>query len=179
MSARETDVLLLLIAHCDHVQSNNLWLMAGTAKYRSISTRETYDTLSENSVPALLPYHSLTGCYRTSYFFGKSKQATWCKFQQHWNLLPTLGECELTDLKLHDAEKFVCRMYNFDQVDTTDEVRIALFFKVNKLEHMPPTSNALRFHLMRSLYQALVWKQAIYTDPALPQPQEMRWQLDG
>ena len=87
--------------------------------------------------------------------------------------MATLGEGELTDLKLPDAEKFVCRMYNFDQVDTTEEVRTALFFKSNKPEHMPPASNVLRFHLIRLHYQALVWKQAICTDPAIPQPQEM------
>ena len=70
-------------------------------------------------------------------------------------------------------------MYTFDQVDTTDEVRTALFFKASKPEHMPLTSNALRFHLMRSHYQALVWKQAICTDLAIPQPHGMGWQLDG
>ena len=102
------------------------------------------------------PYHSLTECDTASYFFGKSNQATWCKFQQHYNLLATLREGELTELKLHDAEKFVCRMYNFDQVDTTDDVRIALFFKASKPEHMPPASNALCFHLMRLHYHALV-----------------------
>ena len=31
---------------------------------------------------------------------------------------------------------------------------------------------------MRSQYQALVWKQAICTDSAIPQPQELGWQLD-
>ena len=137
VSARDTDVLLMLVAHCDHVQSSSLWLMAGAAKIRKyFNIREISYTLSENTVPALLPYHSLTGCDTISYFFA-AKQATWCKFQQHYNLLATLGEGELTDLKLHD---------------TTDEVRTALFFEASKPEHMPPTSNALRFHLMRSHY---------------------------
>ena len=100
--------------------------------------QEIYDTLSENTVPALLPYHSLTGCDTTSYFFGKSKQATWCKIQQHYKLLATLGEGELTDLKLHDADNFVCQMYNFDQGNTTDEVRsTALFFKASKPDPIP------------------------------------------
>ena len=83
------------------------------------------------------PYHSQTGCDTTSYCFGKSKQATWFKFHQHYNLLASLEVGEFTDLKHHDAEKCVCRMYNFDQVDTTDEVRTALFFKASKPEHMP------------------------------------------
>ena len=82
-------------------------------------------------------------------------------------------------LNLHGTERFVCRMYNCDQVDTADKVCTTLFFKASKPEHMPPTSNALRFHLIRSQYQALVWKQTICTDPALRQPQEMGWQLDG
>ena len=60
VSARDTDVLLQLVSHCDHVQSNNLWRMAGTAKIRKYSNiRKIYDTLSENTVPALLPYHNL------------------------------------------------------------------------------------------------------------------------
>ena len=70
-------------------------------------------------------------------------------------------------------------MYNFDQVDTTDAVRTVLFFKARKAEHMPLTSNALCFNLMRSHYQALVWKQAICTDRAIPRSQKMGWQLNG
>ena len=48
VSARATDVLLLLVTHHDPVQSNNLWLMAGTAKIRKyFNIREIYDTLSK------------------------------------------------------------------------------------------------------------------------------------
>ena len=71
VSARDTNVLLQLVAHCAHVQSNNLWLMAGTAKIRKyFNIREIYDTLSKNTVAALLPYHSLIGYDTASYFLG-------------------------------------------------------------------------------------------------------------
>ena len=39
----------------------------------------------------------------------------------------------------------------------------------------PPTRDALSFHIMRSHYQATVWRQAHVNYPDIPPPQDMGW----
>ena len=47
-------------------------------------------------------------------------------------------------------------------------------------ETLPPTSDAAKFHIMRSHYQASVWNQAHSPYPDLPPVTEMGWMhLDG
>ena len=41
--------------------------------------------------------------------------------------------------------------------------------------HLPPTSDAAKFHIMRSHYQASVWNQAHLQHPDLPPVTEMGW----
>ncbi|PIK40694.1 hypothetical protein BSL78_22449 [Apostichopus japonicus] len=57
VSAQDTDVLLLLVAHFHRVQCNHLWMMAGTKKKRKYipvdAVRQKLPTGSEN---ALLPF---------------------------------------------------------------------------------------------------------------------------
>ena len=74
VSAGETDVFLLLILHSHHIRCKDFWMMSGTAEKRKcINIRTFHDQLHHESVPALLPYHTLTGCDSTSYFFGRPK----------------------------------------------------------------------------------------------------------
>ena len=129
-SARDTDVLLLLIMHSHHIHCKDSWMMSRTAKKRKyINIRTLHDELHHEFVPALLPYHALTGCDSTSYFFGRLKQSSWKCFQQNYSMLAGLEKGELTDERLISAEKSVCRMYNFEQVDSPDKVRCLMFFK--------------------------------------------------
>ena len=47
-------------------------------------------------------------------------------------------------------------------------------------ETLPPTSDAAKFHIMRSYYQASVWNKAHSLYPDLPPVTEMGWMhLDG
>ena len=41
-------------------------------------------------------------------------------------------------------------------------------FSCSKPESMPPTPDTLRFHLMRALYQFIVWRSAAITEPDIP-----------
>ena len=52
-----------------------------------------------------------------------------------------------------------------------DELRAYLFVtRKGDLRSLPPTEDAFRLHVLRSLYQIAVWKQASETDPQLPNP---------
>ena len=64
------------------------------------------------------------------------------------------------------------------KTDSVDAARHILFSRTGKPEAMPPTSNALHFHLLRVHYQAMVWRNAHYATPELPSPLDMGWK-DG
>ena len=55
------------------------------------------------------------------------------------------------------SETFVCRIYNLHRTDSIDAARHLLFSKTGNPEY-GPTSDALRFHLTRVHYQAMIWR---------------------
>ena len=61
-SARDRDVLLLLVAHVSHVPSPNLYMMSGTATKRNyFNIRAFYENLPAGSVSALTAFSCLNG----------------------------------------------------------------------------------------------------------------------
>ena len=66
------------------------------------------------------------------------------------------------------------------EVDSCNKARAKLFRIGRTQETLPPTSDAAKFHIMRSHYQASVWNQAYSPYPDLPPVNEMGWMhLDG
>ena len=107
VSAQDTDVLLLLITHFTHVNCNHLWMMTGTAKKRKyVPIDAVYHKLPSGSISALLPFHALSRCDRTSYIYGHIKQSAWKVhvFIVHHKLLGDLGEGNLTHSNPRSAE---------------------------------------------------------------------------
>jgi len=63
VSARDTDVLVLLIAHFDKMQCTQLWMKAGTSKKpKYIPIHNIHQGLPSSQVEALLSFHAITGC---------------------------------------------------------------------------------------------------------------------
>ena len=57
LSARDTDVLMLLVTHVPHIPCPNLYMMSGTAtKRKYFNIRAIYENLPTGSVSALLPF---------------------------------------------------------------------------------------------------------------------------
>jgi hypothetical protein len=175
VSARDTDVLLLLIAHAPHIPCTNLWMKSGTAaKRKYYNIKAIYENLPAGSTKALLPFHALTGCDTTSFIYNHSKKSAWKIFLEHHQLLSSIGEGELTEQKKKAVEKFICTMYKLD-LASVDEARVVLFSKAGKPDALTPTSDALSLHTSRAHYQTLVWKQAHCSEPLLPDPVTMGW----
>ena len=108
-SARDTDVLLLLVAHAAKIRSAKIWMMAGTAAHREFfNVRAISENLAVGSLSSLLPFHALTGCGTTSFLCDHGKTSAWKMFLEKHNLLTSVGEGNLTTTKIKDAEKFVC-----------------------------------------------------------------------
>ena len=55
-----------------------------------------------------------------------------------------------------------------NQTDSIDEARHIMFYKSGEPEALPPTSDALRFHLIWAQYQIMIWKNAHCATPELP-----------
>ncbi len=181
VQSRDTDVLVLLLGHYHRMPCTNLWLKAGTAKKRQyvpvhdIVEQMSYSVQIRETIPA---FHALTGSDTTSYIAGCSKKSAWKTFQTHHQLLENLGKGELTEETLKNAELFVCKLYNLKQVSTTDEARAVLFNKSRSPESLPPTSDALHFHIRRAHYQTVVWRQAHLSHPNLPNPEGLGWRVE-
>ncbi|MES9880098.1 MAG: hypothetical protein ABW185_04375 [Sedimenticola sp.] len=179
--ARDTDVLVLLVAHFHKMKCQKMWMKAGTAKRRKyIPVHEIRQQLTEPVVDALIPFHAMTGCDTVSYFAGHSKAMAWKVLNTDSDLLKDLGKGELTDQKMKDAEKFVCKLYGTPEANSCDTVRVKLFCKCKSPEALPPTTDALQFHTQRAHYQSMVWIQATTPQPDLPSPTTMGWKIqDG
>lgn len=179
VSSRDTDVLVLLVSHFPRVQCEHLWMMSGTTKKRRyIPIDAVFNNLPRDSATALLPFHALTGCDTTSYIANHTKRSSWKVFKEHHQLLLNLGIGELTEETIRSSETFFCRIYCVHKTDSVDAARHILFSKTGKTEAMPPTSDALRLHLMRVHYQTMVWRKAHCAIPELPAPVDMGWKRD-
>ena len=155
-------------------------MKSGTAKKRKyIPVKDVHSKLPPESDRALLAFHALTGCDTTSYFTGHSKTTAYWIFKEHHNLINSIGDGTLTDDKVKRAERFICKLYKVpDSVEDADEARFVLFSKANSPEVLPPTSDALKFHILRAHYQALIWKMAYIPNPTIPAPDQYGWKRE-
>ena len=180
--ARDSDILILMLAHFHRMSCKKLWLKAGTSEKRKFIPIHSLIgnlPLGASVLENLPAFHSLTGSDETSYISGHTKKSAWKIFEVNSDLLLDLGKGELTGDIVRDAETFICRVYDVQNVNSVDKARSLLFARSHSPESLPPTSDALLFHIKRSHYQASVWRQAHVNFPNLPSPETMGWKLDG
>ena len=154
VSARDTDVLVLLVSHYARVRPTKVFLWAGTSKKsKFIPIEEVQKNLTPSCGDSLLPFHAITGCDNTSYIFGHSKRSAWDVFAEHTDLLSLVRKNgELMPATMSSAGKFVCLLYKTPE-ETLDLAREQMFGKVSQPEKLPPTSGAFHQHLLRCHYQ--------------------------
>ena len=61
---------------------------------------------------------------------------------------------------IKNCEKFLCRLYKDLSSESLDNIRVRPPLISSKPEEKPPTSYAVSFHIMHSIYQASIWKYA-------------------
>ena len=115
VSARDTDILVLLVTYFHMMTCRQLWMKAGTAKERKyIPVHAIVEKPQmEPQVLQLLPaFHALTGSDSTSYIAGHTKKTCWDVFVQHSSLLKGIGDSIiLSDNTIKNAEIFFCKVY--------------------------------------------------------------------
>ena len=137
VQCRDTNVIALLLGHYHRMTCIQLWLKTGTAKKRQyIPIHDIVDHMPCNAIPihdivdhmpynadtreSIPAFHSLTGSDTTSYIEGYSKRSAWKTFQTYHHLLENLGKGELTAETSQNAEQFICKLYNINNVSTTN-----------------------------------------------------------
>ena len=178
ISSSDTDVLLLLIAFQPSM-SKEVWMKAGTSKcrcYIPVHKPECPDEIRDS----LFGFHAITGCYTTSQFAGISNKSAWKIFCEVPNLLSQFGDGHtMTSQIFEKAEEFVCKLYSPNgNIKEIHQLRCSHFRRCRKNpENIPPTQDALRQHLLRAHYQALMWKKANIANPDIPSLLTCGWHL--
>ncbi len=106
VSARDTDVIILLLAHLAKLRSS-VWIWAGTSKKpKYILLCEVIDSLPSEAWSTLLPFHTITGCNTISFISSHSKKTAWKISLDHFQLLSSIGEDVVSDAAISSAELF-------------------------------------------------------------------------
>ena len=177
----DTDVLILLIHHSS---AKYIWMKTGTAAEPKYLPVHEIQGRIEVLRPGILALHAMTGCDAVSQFYNIGKKTALKTAQNYPSLLQKFeekntteeGYPKLSEEKMQAAEEFVCLMYAPKlNVTSVDQLRVKLFPKVSEPDKLPPTSDALKWHLLRTLYQVLIWQAADTAYPMLPSPEEYGW----
>ena len=180
VSLRDTDVLLLRLAHYDRMGCTRLCVKVGKSNApKHLPVHEIRMLLYIDLVDTILAFHAITGCDNVSQFSGNGKKTAWAVFKQHHTDLIGLGKGSLTEHIATPTEKGICKIYDVPEVDTCNKARVKLFCIGRAQNTLPPTSDAAKCHIMRSYYQASVWNQA-HSPYDLHPVTKMGWMhLDG
>ncbi|KAG1652798.1 hypothetical protein GQR58_026049 [Nymphon striatum] len=176
LQCRDTDVLVLAVAHRDSLPSET-WFSMGLKAKRSFIPIHSI-SLPDEQIQTLIAFHSLTGCDSVSQSADIGKKTAWKVFMKEGACLRKLGSAKIDDRIIKDVERFVCKLYLKDTPMTSiNEVRKEIFLK-RSLDALPPTKDALEFHIHRANYQSLVWHQCLEAVQQLPNPTSCGWMID-
>ena len=75
-------------------------------------------------------------------------------------LLDEVNTMNPSEEDIKNCEKFLCRLYKDPSSESLDSLRVRTLLISTKPEENPPTSNAGRFHILRSIFQASRWEYA-------------------
>ena len=134
---------------------------------------------------ALLGIHAFTGCDTVSAFSGKGKAKPFklmAKKKEYVKLFSRLGETPDVTEDIHEnIQKFVCDMHGRCEDSSTDYVRYKLCTAKQgqaEAKSLPPCSDSLSLHTMRTAYQIYVWRSCLKNRQNLPHPVNFGWKED-
>lgn len=176
VSSRDTDVLVLLLAHFASINCDKVWMKAGTSKKQKVIPIHAVAAKLGDALLGTLPaFHAITGCDTTSFLAGHSKKSCFNVFIEHHSLLKEFGRGDLSSTTCADVEAFICKVFKAGSCTSSNSARASLFAQAVPLERLAPSHDALSFHIKRAHYKAAVWLQANQQRPALPPPETMGW----
>lgn len=117
VQARDTGILVLLLARSARMFCTKFWLKAGTVKKRKyipVHTIVGQMSLGPTVLGTIPAFDALTGSDVTTFSSGNNKSTAWKVFTRHHGQLQNLGNGDLTERTAKDAE---LQNVNVDTVD--------------------------------------------------------------
>ncbi|KAG1664223.1 hypothetical protein GQR58_019902 [Nymphon striatum] len=203
IQATDTDIIVLAMYHFPRlpnvvelwVEKNDLFLSIHDLVNESAKAVGK-DVLALTDT--LLISYILSGCDSVSYPFKRGKKrfcssATFTVLRtvkvalEHVDKHPALSNCirhesgpSAHDQVITEARSFFCDLYGKPGYLSLDKLRAHLFASRKlDLRSLPSTEDAFHFHVLRSLCQISLYKQASLSNPVLLPPEEYGRIVDG
>ena len=182
INSSDTDVLVISLFMAKKHNLPQLYLLTGVGKKKRITNVSAMVTQHEPFCSAVIGFHAFTGCDSVSSFSGKGKVTAMKKLNKSPSaiaFLASLGEnFQTTENMLVQAEETVCLLYG-TPTKCVDEARYNLFCTAASESGLPPTKDALQYHLKRANYQAGIWKRSDMAIADIPPPINHGWYLES
>lgn len=155
---------------------------AGTGPHRrNVDVNRLHNFLGPKA-ESLIALHALTGTDISGKFSGISKLMSITKFLHAPNgicdRIKILGDADATvDVLYNNIVPFICYLYD-TPCNTIEDARWYRFLKEAVPESMPPTSDALKKHILRAHLVANIWKNALSPHQTPLDPLKYGWKLD-
>ena len=141
------------------------------------------DATLESLLSALIGFHSFTGCDTTSSFAGRGKVKPlmlMLKSKEYIETFKSLGaQIEIADSTVTWLNRFVCHMYNWKGgEESINEIRYRMYCQSGgkiACEKLPPCKNVLQLHILRSNYQAFIWRESLLAQQTESDPLQNGW----
>ena len=124
------------------------------------------DDIDQELAEVLPAIHALTGCDTTSKV-GTKARALKVGVLSGYKLLYSFGRDNIHEDMIYDAEKFLVKCISNHEVDAFDELRCLVYHEKHltfDIDRFPPTSNSIRFHILRAYQQCRVWLYAPFLE---------------
>ena len=179
INSPDTDVLMLLLHHRPRIHADRLYFYAGK---RFIPVHIIYSILNEPQKNIMLEVYCLTGCDTTSFFYFQGKKKPFTMVEQkaaQYQDLATLGaEPTLSQNEEAAVTKFVGEMYGKQNCTSLNAVRAHKASRKVSSKRLPPTNDAFHLHMLRTLYQLMIWKHANISMQHMPDAQAFGYVMD-
>lgn len=126
----------------------------------------------------------LPGCDTCLSLFGVGKKRAFQIMKRHsdkFTELADLGSSPcLTQRVKAAALTFIGLLYGCNSCISLNSLRAVMVVERSKTKprRLPPTDDSLLLHLLRCLYQLMIWKSALQANVVLPNPTEFGYEID-
>ena len=188
----DTDVVIIILGKFQDILSKNqhadIWIAFGRGKTsRTLHVNHLAETIGLDRCSALMMFHALSGCDTTSGLKSKGKRLWWTTLLKQTQVIGLLNKIangpfdELDDTDQDLLEMFVCRLYDpKSEITDVNRLRLTMFSqKYQDLQRIPPTRDAWRLHVQRSLYQASIWATSHIAWAPFPDPCSYGWREEN
>ena len=153
-------------------------------QHKSISLKELAESLGAPRCSAIPFLHALTGSDTTSALktIGKKKALDVLRvYKDSESTLASFYREPFQNIQEDDPsfrilQRLVILMYSrTSDLTLVNRARMELYFQRFNVEKIPPTCNALLFHVKRALFQCGVWSRCLLPKQDLPSPGDYGW----